>query len=65
MNSAINGDYMLAQLRFQQKRAHFQELGFKAAHSPGGSGVVVHSLGRRSGPTLPHHEAEVSGVGSP
>ena len=34
-------------------------------YSPGGSGVVVHSPGRRSGPTLPHREAKVSGVGSP
>ena len=36
-----------------------------SSYSPGGSGVVVHSLGWRSGPTLPHCEAEVSGVGSP
>ena len=36
MNSAINGDYILAQLMFQQKRAHFQELGFKAAPTPPG-----------------------------
>ena len=33
-----------------------------SSYSPGGSGVVVHTLGRRSGPTLPHREAKVSGV---
>ena len=31
-----------------------------SSYSPGGSGVVVHSPGRRSGPTLPHREAKVS-----
>ena len=36
-----------------------------SSYSPGGSGVVVHSPGRRSGPTLPRREAKVSGVGSP
>ena len=37
-----------------------------SSYSPGGSGVVVvHSLGQRSGPTLPHREAKVSVVGSP
>ena len=36
-----------------------------SSYSPGGPGVIVHSLGRRSGPTLPHCEAKVSGVGFP
>ena len=36
-----------------------------SSYSPGGLGVVVQSPGRRSGPTLPHREAKVSGVGSP
>ena len=31
-----------------------------SSYSPGGSGVVVRSPGRRSGPTLPHREAKVS-----
>ena len=35
-----------------------------SSYSPGGLGVVVHSPGRRSGHTLPHREAKVSGVGS-
>ena len=35
-----------------------------SSYSPWGSGIV-HSPGRKSGPILPHHEAEVSGVGSP
>ena len=36
-----------------------------SSYSPRGSGIAVHSLGRRSGPTLLHSEAKVSGVGSP
>ena len=34
-------------------------------YSPGELGVAVYSPRRRSGPTLPHRKAKVSGVGSP